>query len=145
MSLQLQLLNIQFSTSSSSNNENNDKNTSSNIPSLSTLDHALHHLALAETITVLLHALPHYSKNRIPVIPNEICADVSLVLEDLYRNGPAAHGITDAVYALHHIAVTELEKTRSTLSVDDTKNPKLPSSIMPLFLSAVSIKSCPSL
>src|SRR5882762_1722187 len=60
--------------------------------------HAASHLGVAQSLATLLRALPyHASKGRI-VIPAEVTAKHGVSQEEVFRKGPGASGIDDAVY-----------------------------------------------
>ncbi|GAA93769.1 uncharacterized protein L969DRAFT_92312 [Mixia osmundae IAM 14324] len=147
LSLQLQTLDIQQSLTQETYNQvdmnvTHDHKTpdpSRPLP-LSTIDHALSHLAVSLTLTTLLRALPHHAAKRSAApIPSEIASKHSLVTEELFRSGGSAGGLRDAVYDLAGTAFVELEMARKTLGID--QRIKVPVPVMPALLSATSARS----
>ncbi|GAA6044273.1 hypothetical protein JCM8097_002103 [Rhodosporidiobolus ruineniae] len=102
-----------------------------------TLDHAASHLAVAVTIATLLRSIPHHAQKRVNVVPLEIAARYNLQEEAIFRNGPGAAGLQDAVAALAGIAEAELRTARECF--EGTAG--VPSRAVPVFLSATPARS----
>ena len=69
-----------------------------------TLQHAALHLGIAHCITTLFRALPYHASNGRMVIPVEITARHGVSQENVFRKGPAAKGMDDAVFDFATIA-----------------------------------------
>ncbi|KIK65532.1 hypothetical protein GYMLUDRAFT_39002 [Collybiopsis luxurians FD-317 M1] len=76
----------------------------SKVGAVDLLSHALSHLGTAQTITTLLRALPYHARNGRMVIPAEITAKHNVVQEEVFRIGPGAKGLDDAVFEFATIA-----------------------------------------
>lgn len=119
-----------------------------------TLDHAASHLAVAMTIATLLRSIPHHASKRVNVIPLEVgahpphppphpgsaltclaavAARHNLREEALFRQGPNAEGLQDAVAQLAGIAEAELRTARECFQ----GTTGVPKRAVPVFLSAV--------
>ncbi|BGP19911.1 hypothetical protein JCM10213_008614 [Rhodosporidiobolus nylandii] len=101
------------------------------------LDHAASHLAVAVTIATLLRSIPHHAARRVNVIPLEVAARHQLSEEALFRRGPEAEGLQDAVATLAGIAEAELRTARQCF--DGTNG--VPKRAVPVFLSATPARS----
>ncbi|GAA5878307.1 hypothetical protein JCM8547_006230 [Rhodosporidiobolus lusitaniae] len=101
------------------------------------LDHAASHLAVAVTITTLLRSIPFHAARRVNVIPLEVAGRHALQEESLFRNGPEARGLQDAVATLVGIAEAELKTARQCF--DGTTG--LPARAIPVFLAATPSRS----
>ena len=88
---------------------------------------------MAQTLSVLLRALPYHAKKSEMVIPAEITAKHGVNQEEVFRRGPNAAGIDDAVFEFatlandHMITAREMWKTEG-----------MPARAVPIFLSGVS-------
>ncbi|GAA5953697.1 hypothetical protein JCM21900_001705 [Sporobolomyces salmonicolor] len=102
-----------------------------------TLDHAASHLAVAITISTLLRSVPHHAAKRVNVIPLEVAARHQLQEESLFRHGPGAEGLQDAVATLAGIAQAELRTARECF--EGTTG--VPKRAAPVFLSATPARS----
>ncbi|GAA5840338.1 hypothetical protein JCM11251_006699 [Rhodosporidiobolus azoricus] len=102
-----------------------------------TLDHAASHLAVANTIVTLLRSIPHHASRRTNVIPLDVAARHGLKEEALFRQGPEAGGLQDAVATLAGIAQAELRTARECF--DGTTG--VPKRALPVMLSATSSRS----
>jgi NADH dehydrogenase [ubiquinone] 1 alpha subcomplex assembly factor 6 len=95
-----------------------------------TLSHAASHLGISHCISTLLRALPYHASKGRMVIPTEITAKHGVSQEDVFRTGPAAKGIDDAVFEFATMAndhmVTAREMFRDSAG-------KVPSVAMPVF------------
>lgn len=100
----------------------------------STLSHAASHLGAAQTFTTLLRALPFHAKNGRMVVPAEITAKHGVVQEEVFRRGPAAQGINDAVFEFATLANDHIITARNMLQQEG-----LPREAMPVFLVGVSV------
>ncbi|POY71563.1 hypothetical protein BMF94_5426 [Rhodotorula taiwanensis] len=102
-----------------------------------TLDHAASHLAVAVTIATLLRSIPHHAGRRTNVIPLDVASKHQLREEALFRNGPDAEGLQDAVAQLAGIAQAELRTARECF--DGTTG--VPKRAVPVFLAATPARS----
>lgn len=96
------------------------------------LSHAASHLGAAQTLATLLRALPYHAKNGRMVIPAEITAKHGVSQEEVFRTGPNAHGIQDAVFEFATLANDHLITARDML------DNRAPPRAMPVFLAGVS-------
>lgn len=94
-----------------------------------TLDHAASHLAVALAIEHILLSIPRHARNRINLIPTEIGARFGLTDEALFRQGPNAPGLIEAVANLVGIARAELATSRGCF-----EQGKVPTEQLPVFL-----------
>lgn len=101
----------------------------------SELDHGASHLGVSQTITTLLRALPFHARARRMSIPAEITAECGVVQEDVFRRGPTADGIDEAVYKFATLANDHLAtaKKHYNEAPKDIRNRALP-----VFLATVS-------
>ncbi|KAJ3910482.1 isoprenoid synthase domain-containing protein [Lentinula edodes] len=106
----------------------------------STLSHAASHLGAAQTFTTLLRALPFHAKNGRMVLPAEITAKHGVVQEDVFRRGPAAKGLDDAVFEFATVANDHLVTARSMFHQEGFGG-KVPWEAMPVFLAGVPVSS----
>ena len=98
------------------------------------LAHAASHLGAAQTIATLLRSLPyHLTKGRM-VIPTTITAKHGVSQEDVFRKGPAAKGVEDAVYDFAVLANDHLLTARKMFSEESAETRRR---AMPVFLAAV--------
>jgi NADH dehydrogenase [ubiquinone] 1 alpha subcomplex assembly factor 6 len=104
----------------------------------STLSHAASHLGTAQTITTLLRALPFHAKNGRMIIPAEITAKHGVSQDDVFRNGPHAKGIEDAVFEFATLANDHLITAREMFKQEEGWNGKVPTEANPVFLAGVS-------
>lgn len=75
------------------------------------------------------------------VIPASITAKHGVNQEDVFRKGPAASGLTDAVYEFAVVANDHLITAREMFKKDGRHS--VPKEAMPVFLNAVSFSfSC---
>ncbi|EIN12633.1 hypothetical protein PUNSTDRAFT_97434 [Punctularia strigosozonata HHB-11173 SS5] len=102
------------------------------------LAHAASHLGAAQTIAVLLRALPYHASKKHAVIPAEITARHGVSQEDVFRRGPAAKGLEDAVFEFATAANDHLLAARDMFGRADAQARK---EAMPLFLGGVPIAS----
>lgn len=105
------------------------------LPSAS-LSHAASHLGTAQTFSTLLRALPFHVKQGRLVIPAEITAKHGVIQEDVFRQGPNAHGIEDAVFEFATIANDQLATARNMLK---EANGRVPREAMPVFIAGVRV------
>jgi len=101
-----------------------------------TLSHATSHLGVAHCISTLLRALPYHASKGRMVIPAEITAKHSVSQEDVFRNGPAAKGIDDAVFDFATIANDNLVTAREMFKEGGGR---VPQDAMPVFGTGVPI------
>ncbi|KAJ3830756.1 isoprenoid synthase domain-containing protein [Lentinula raphanica] len=103
----------------------------------SALSHAASHLGAAQTFTTLIRAMPFHAKNGRMVVPAEITAKHGVVQEDVFRKGPAAKGIDDAVFEFATLANDHLVTARSMFNQEF--GGKVPQEAMPVFLAGVPV------
>ncbi|KZT25396.1 hypothetical protein NEOLEDRAFT_359523 [Neolentinus lepideus HHB14362 ss-1] len=102
----------------------------------STCSHAASHLGVAQSFTTLLRSLPfHASKGRM-VIPAEITAKHGVNQEEVFRKGPQADMLSDAVFEFATAANDHLATAR-----DMFKDTGVPKEAMPVFLAAIPVQS----
>ncbi|KAF5382555.1 hypothetical protein D9615_002846 [Tricholomella constricta] len=104
----------------------------------SALSHAASHLGAAQTITTLIRALPFHAKNGRMIIPAEITAKHGVKQEDVFRYGPSAEGIEDAVFEFATLANDHLLTARDMLK-EEGMGGKVPPRAMPVFMAGVPI------
>lgn len=103
-----------------------------------TILRAASHLGVAQTVTVLLRALPYHASKGFMVVPASITAKHFVNHDEVFKRGPQAPGIDDAVYEFatfandHLLTARETFKTESKINFRDTRE------AMPVFLAAVS-------
>lgn len=97
-------------------------------------DHAASHFGKTIGISTLLRSLPFHASHRRLVIPVEISSKHSVSQEDVYRNGPKAEHISDAVYEF-------ATKAHDHLLTAKTYTPSASKAASPAFLSAVWAES----
>ena len=108
------------------------------LPSAS-LSHAASHLGTAQTFSTLLRALPFHVKQGRLVIPAEITAKHGVIQEDVFRQGPNAHGIEDAVFEFATIANDQLATARNMLVATEEANGRVPREAIPVFIAGVRV------
>ena len=96
----------------------------------STLSHAASHLGVAQTFVTLLRGLSFHAKSRRMIIPIEITAKHGVSQEDVFRHGPYAEGIKDAVFEFATVANDHLGTARGMFE-------RVPARAMPVFLAGV--------
>lgn len=101
-----------------------------------TLSHAASHLGCAQTFSVLLRALPFHAKNGRMIIPADITAKHGVSQEDVFRHGPHAAGIEDAVFQFAITGNDHLLTARDMFKGEMMEG-KVPASAMPVFLAGV--------
>lgn len=104
--------------------------------SSSALSHAASHLGAAQTFATLLRALPFHAKNGQMIIPAEITARHGVNQEDVFRRGPAAQGIEDAVFEFATLANDHLLTARDMFK-EEGMGGKIPTRALPIFLAGV--------
>ena len=97
--------------------------------------HAASHLGVAHSIATLLRALPYHASKGRMVIPAEITAKHGVSQEDVFRKGPAAKGIEDAVFDFATIANDNLITAREMFKKGAGK---VPADAMPVFGAGAS-------
>ncbi|TRM60671.1 isoprenoid synthase domain-containing protein [Schizophyllum amplum] len=110
-----------------------------NLSSDSTLSHAASHLGVAQTLTILLRALAFHAKHGRMVIPAEITAKHGVRQEEVFREGPTAKGIDEAVYEFATLANDHLLTARTTIEQEPRGDGRVPSIAMPVFLAGVPV------
>ncbi|KAF8631031.1 hypothetical protein AX15_002642 [Amanita polypyramis BW_CC] len=108
--------------------------------SSSTLSHAASHLGAAQTISTLIRALPFHAGHGRMVIPGEITAKHGVSQEDVFRQGPGARGIEDAVFEFATVANNHLVTAREMFKGEGMGG-KVPPRAVPVFLSGVPVRS----
>lgn len=99
--------------------------------------HAASHLGASQTISTLLRALPYHVSKGVMVIPASITAKHHVNQEEVFRRGPAAAGIEDAVYEFAIVANDHLITARDIFKKENGQF-EVPREAMPVFLNAVS-------
>ncbi|KAJ3509997.1 hypothetical protein NLJ89_g4917 [Agrocybe chaxingu] len=107
----------------------------------STLSHAASHLGAAQTFSTLLRALPYHAKHGRMVIPAEITAKHGVSQEEVFRHGPDAEGIEDAVFEFATLAHDHLNTARTMLAASDGANGRVPREAMSVFLPGVQVSN----
>jgi NADH dehydrogenase [ubiquinone] 1 alpha subcomplex assembly factor 6 len=133
-----------------------------NLSSSSTLSHAASHLGTAQSLAVLLRALPFHAARRNLVIPADVASKHGVKYEHVFRfavaraGGPAAQqevgrqvkndaeeeskalsGLSDAVYDLASTAHAHLHTARDMFK--DEFGGKVPGVAMPAFMTGVGL------
>ncbi|RDB17848.1 NADH dehydrogenase (ubiquinone) complex I, assembly factor 6 [Hypsizygus marmoreus] len=106
----------------------------------SALSHAASHLGAAQTFVTLLRGLPFHAKSGRMIIPAEITAKHGVSQEDVFRHGPRAQGIEDAVFEFATLANDHLLTARDMLN-QERMGGKVPTRAMPVFLAGIPIAS----
>ncbi|KAI0761935.1 isoprenoid synthase domain-containing protein [Trametes elegans] len=107
------------------------------LSSSSTFSHAASHLGVAQSIHVLLRALPYHTSKGRMVIPAEITANHGVRQEDVFRTGGNAHGISDAVFEFATVANDNLLTAREMFKQSGGDGGKVPRVAMPVFLYGI--------
>lgn len=102
-----------------------------------TYSHAASHIGVTQTLATLLRALPYHASKGHMVIPANITAKHHVNQDEVFRKGPAAAGIEDAVYEFAVVANDHLLTARSMFKEKGDKI-LVPREVMPVFLGAVS-------
>lgn len=110
-----------------------------NLSSSSTFSHAASHLGVAQTIHVLLRALPYHASKGRMVIPAEITARHGVRQEDVFRMGGDAEGISDAVFEFATVANDNLLTAREMFKETGGDGGQVPQVAMPVFLYGVRL------
>lgn len=105
--------------------------------SSSTPSHAASHLGIAQSFSTLLRALPYHAKLGRLVIPSEITSKHNVVQEEVFRKGPEARGLEDAVFEFATLAHDHINTARSMFLNSEESKIKVPKEILPVFLSGV--------
>lgn len=108
-----------------------------NLSASSTFSHAASHLGVAQTIHVLLRALPYHASKGRMVIPAEITARHGVRQEDVFRMGGDAEGISDAVFEFATVANDNLLTAREMFKETGGDGGQVPQVAMPVFLYGV--------
>jgi NADH dehydrogenase [ubiquinone] 1 alpha subcomplex assembly factor 6 len=102
------------------------------------MSHTLSHLSTLLTTVSLLRNLPVLVSSKRQInIPSDICAKHGIVEEQVLRKGAEANGLRDGLWEIGTRGMDELITARRDLK--GTAGKVEPSSVMPLFLSAVSM------
>ena len=99
--------------------------------------HAASHIGVAQTIAVLLRALPYHASKGHMVIPASITAKHGVIQEEVFRRGPNASGIDDAVYEFAVTANDHLLTARDMFK-DESGKVLVPNEAIPALLAVVS-------
>ncbi|KAL5482711.1 hypothetical protein ACEPAI_9305 [Sanghuangporus weigelae] len=110
------------------------------LSSSDTYSHAASHLGVAQTIATLLRALPYHASKGVMVIPASITAAHHVNQEEVFRHGPAAANLPDAVYDFAVIANDHLISARE-LFKNENGRIEVPREAMPVFLNAVPVQN----
>ncbi|ETW81558.1 hypothetical protein HETIRDRAFT_173241 [Heterobasidion irregulare TC 32-1] len=102
------------------------------------LSHAASHLGVAHSLAILLRALPYHASKGRMVIPAEITAKHGVSQEDVFRRGPGAEGIDNAVFEFATAANDHLLTAREMFK---ETGGKVPQAGMPVFASGVYVAS----
>ncbi|EJF63423.1 isoprenoid synthase domain-containing protein [Dichomitus squalens] len=106
-----------------------------NLSSSDTFSHAASHLGVAQTIQVLLRALPYHASKGRMIIPAEITARHGVRQEDVFRRGGNADGISDAVFEFATVANDNLLTAREMFKQSSGgEGGTVPRVAMPVFL-----------
>ncbi|KAI0354968.1 hypothetical protein OH77DRAFT_1425581 [Trametes cingulata] len=109
-----------------------------NLSSSETFSHAASHLGVAQSIQVLLRALPYHASKGRMVIPAEITARHGVRQEDVFRMGGNAEGISDAVFEFATVANDNLLTARAMFKqAGGGEGGKVPRVAMPVFLYGI--------
>ncbi|EIW59521.1 uncharacterized protein TRAVEDRAFT_28651 [Trametes versicolor FP-101664 SS1] len=108
-----------------------------NLSASSTFSHAASHLGVAQTIHVLLRALPYHASKGRMVIPAEITARHGVRQEDVFRVGGDAEGISDAVFEFATVANDNLLTAREMFKETGGDGGQVPQVAMPVFLYGI--------
>lgn len=103
-----------------------------------TLLHAASHVGISQTLAILLRALPYHASKGRMVIPASMTAQHHVNQEDVFRRGPEASGIEDAVYEFAVVANDHLITAREMFGQKEGSKMQVPKEAMPVFLGAVS-------
>ncbi|THH16562.1 hypothetical protein EW146_g4100 [Bondarzewia mesenterica] len=103
-----------------------------------TLSHAASHLGVAQSLCILLRALPYHASKGRMVIPATITAKHGVRQEEVFRKGPTAEGIEDAVFEFATLANDHLITAREMFK---ETGGKVPQAAMPVFVSGVPVAS----
>jgi len=90
-------------------------------------------------MSTLLRALPYHAKQGRLVIPAEITSKHGVVQEEVFRYGPQARGIEDAVFEFATVAHDHLKTARSMVLNVGGSNDKIPKEALPVFLGGVCV------
>ncbi|KAI5122808.1 hypothetical protein M0805_000150 [Coniferiporia weirii] len=101
--------------------------------------HIASHLGVSQMLATLLRALPYHVSKGIMVIPPSITAKHNVNQEDVFRHGPAATGIQDAVYEFAVVANDHLITAREMFNEDERHQVRR--EVMPVFLNAVPVQN----
>ncbi|KJA21185.1 hypothetical protein HYPSUDRAFT_165987 [Hypholoma sublateritium FD-334 SS-4] len=104
-----------------------------------TLSHAVSHIGTAHTFTTMLRALPYHATHGRMFIPAEITAKHGVSQEDVFRHGPNAKGIDDAVFDFATIAHDHLNTAHDMLKTSEDLNSMVPEKAVPVFLAGVPV------
>ncbi|KAF8895517.1 isoprenoid synthase domain-containing protein [Infundibulicybe gibba] len=104
------------------------------------LSHAGSHLGAAQTLSTLLRGLPFHAKGGRMVVPAEITAKHGVSQEEVFRRGPQAPGVEDAVFEFATIANDHMITARDMLK-EDSADGKIPVAAMPVFIAGVPVSN----
>ncbi|ODN92083.1 hypothetical protein L198_05755 [Cryptococcus wingfieldii CBS 7118] len=105
-------------------------------PESAHLAHTLSHLSTLLTVVSMLRNLPLLVSSKRQInLPADLCEKHGVVEEELLRKGAEANGFRDVCWEVGTRGMDELITARQDLK--STGGKVIPSSVMPLFLSAV--------
>jgi NADH dehydrogenase [ubiquinone] 1 alpha subcomplex assembly factor 6 len=96
--------------------------------------HAASHLGVAQSLATLLRALPYHASKGRMVIPAEVTAKHGVSQEEVFRKGPGAAGLDNAVYEFATAANDHMLTAREMFTEVGGKVPKV---AMPVFAAGV--------
>ncbi|KAG8761633.1 hypothetical protein FRC14_000017 [Serendipita sp. 396] len=102
------------------------------LSSSSLYSHAASHIGIANSLAILLRALPFQASKRRLFLPAELTAKRGVNHEEVFRQGGNAKGISDAVYELACMANEHINTARGMF-----QGQRLPLEALPVLLTAV--------
>ncbi|EJC98096.1 uncharacterized protein FOMMEDRAFT_162448 [Fomitiporia mediterranea MF3/22] len=110
------------------------------LSSSDTYSHAASHIGVSQTVSTLLRALPYHASKGVMVIPASITAKHHVNQEEVFRRGPAASGLQDAVYEFAIVANDHLITARDMFKGSNGLH-EVPREAMSVFLNAVPVQN----
>ncbi|KZV78926.1 hypothetical protein EXIGLDRAFT_743267 [Exidia glandulosa HHB12029] len=98
------------------------------------LAHAASHVGVASGLATLLRAMPFHTSQRRMILPVDLTAQHGVSQEDVFRHGPDAKGVSDAVFALATVANDHLLTARDMFK--DPSSGGIPERAMPVLAAA---------
>jgi len=105
------------------------------------LTHSASHIGVAHSIASLLRALPYHASKGVMVIPANVLAHNDVNLEEIFRRGPEASGIKDAVREFAAFADEQLILAREKMKRLSGSSVSVPREAMPIFLGAIPVSN----